>query len=158
MTDKLTMSVIWSLLFWFGRLDNISCVVESFSDFKNFRMRIIGFEERTHTYQKDGSLWYGVYSGAKNPGYSMMVGSITMFHKAYLEMYFDTKIVPAEVVDYIDKTMNCDDLWLNIMVSKFLGDVSWKQPSALVIDLGGTITNLESKACKYIESTIYSGN
>jgi len=135
--------------FWTWKVKNIFyCSFISLSNFKMFRMRIIGFEERTQTYQKNGSLWYGIYPGTQNPGYSMMVGSITMFHKAYLEMYFDTNIVPAEVVDYIDEIMNCDDLWLNIMISKFLGDISLNKPGALVVNLHGGITDLEGKACK----------
>jgi len=77
-----------------------------------------------------------------------MIGSITMFHKAYLEMYFDTNIVPAEVITYIDEIMNCDDLWLNIMISKFLGDISLNKPGALVVNLHSGITDLAGKARK----------
>ena len=113
-------------------------------------MRIIGFEERTYTYQKDGSFWYGVYPGTKiYPGYSMMGTGTTLFHRVYMEMYFDTNFVPEKVLDYINARMNCEDIWFNIMVSKFLGDVSWKQPGALVVNPIKGIKNLAVKACEY---------
>ena len=113
-------------------------------------MRIIGFEERTYTYQKDGSFWYGVYPGTEVvPGYAMMGTGTALFHRIYMEMYFDINVVPVEVLDYIDARMNCEDIWFNIMVSKFLGEVSWKQPGALVVNPIERIENLEAKACKY---------
>jgi len=77
-----------------------------------------------------------------------------LFHRAYMEMYFDTNFVPAEVLNYINDETNCEDIWFNIMVSKFLSDVSWKQPGALVINPKGGIENLEAKACEYRISAI----
>ena len=115
---------------------------------QNFRHRIVGYEERTYTYHPDGSFFYGVYPGTKKyPGYAIMVGATTIFHRAYLEMYFDEEVLPQGIFKYVNNVMNCDDLALSIMVTKFLEDVSWQQAAALAVKPIGTIQNLEGKAC-----------
>ena len=78
----------------------------------------------------------------------MMVGATTIFHRAYLEMYFDPNVLPQGVFEYINNVMNYDDIALSIMVTKFLEDVSWKQTAALPVKLVGEIHNWENKACK----------
>ena len=79
----------------------------------------------------------------------MMVGATTMFHRAYLEMYFDPEVLPQGIFEYINNVMNCDDIALSIMITKFLEDVSWKQTAALAVKPNGEIHNLEDKACNY---------
>ncbi len=78
---------------------------------------MVGFEGRTRTFSilKDGRYFYG--SANKNetmmkpePGsYGIMLPGLFM-HKAYLEMLFDPEMVPAELVEYTDAVMNCDDI------------------------------------------------
>ena len=113
--------------------------------FQNFRHKIIGYEQRTFAYQPDGSLFY---VGAKrHGGYAMMIGATTIFHRAYLEMYFDPNVLPQGVFEYINNVTNCDDIALSIMATKFLEDVSWKQTAALLVENIGEIQNWEDKAC-----------
>ena len=134
---------------WSLALHACSLKYNFFCWFQNFRHKIIGYGERTYTYQPDGSFFYGVYRGTKPyPGYAMMVGATTIFHRAYLEMYFDPNVLPQGVFEYINDVMNCDDIALSIMVTKFLEDVSWKQTAALPVKLVGEIHNWENKACK----------
>ena len=77
----------------------------------------------------------------------MMIGATTIFHRAYLEMYFDPDVLPKGIFDYINNITNCDDIALSIMVTKFLEDVSWKQTAALLVKNIGEIQNWEDKAC-----------
>ncbi len=77
----------------------------------------------------------------------MMVGATTIFHKAYLEMYFDPNVLPQGLFEYINNVRNCDDIALSIMVTKFLEDVSLKQTAALPVKNIGEIQNWEDKAC-----------
>ena len=77
----------------------------------------------------------------------MMVGATAIFHRAYLEMYSDPEVLPRGIFEYVNNVMNCDDIALSIMVTKFLEDVSWKQSAALPVKLKGEIHNWEDKAC-----------
>ena len=116
---------------------------------KRFRQRIIGYEERTYTRQPDGAYFYGVYPGTDPyPGYAIMGTGTAILHRAYLEMYFDSEMLPHEIFEYVNKNMNCEDLSMNVMVTKFLDDVSWQQPSALAVKPIGKVQNMEGEACK----------
>lgn len=118
--------------------------------FQRFRQRIIGFEERTYTRQPDGSYFYGVYPGTDPyPGYAIMGTGTAILHRAYLEMYFDRKVLPQGIFEYVNNNMNCEDLSMNVMVTNFLENVSWQQPAALAVKPIGQIQNLEGEACKY---------
>jgi hypothetical protein len=72
-----------------------------------------------------------------------------ILHRAYLEMYFDRKVLPRGIFEYVNNNMNCEDLSMNIMVTEFLENVSWQQPAALAVKPIGKIQNLEGEACKY---------
>ena len=124
--------------------------------FQRFRQRIIGFEERTYTRQPDGSYFYGVYPGTNPyPGYAIMGTGTAILHRAYLEMYFDRNVLPQGIFGYVNKNMNCEDLSMNVMVTKFLENVSWQQPAALAVKPIGPIHNLEGEACKYCTAAIF---
>ena len=117
--------------------------------FQRFRQRIIGFEERTYTRQPDGSYFYGVYPGTNPyPGYAIMGTGTAILHRAYLEMYFDRKVLSQRIFEYVNNNMNCEDLSMNVMVTNFLENVSWQQPAALAVKPIGQIQNLEGEACK----------
>ena len=105
---------------------------------------------RSYTLQKDGSFFYGQYDSMKPyPGYCIMGTGTAILHKAYLEMFFDPKVLPKAMFDYVDKGRNCEDLAMNVMATKFLEDVSWHQPAALAYKPEGQIKNMEAVACKY---------
>lgn len=73
-----------------------------------------------------------------------------ILHRAYLEMYFDRKVLPQGIFEYVNNNMNCEDLSMNVMVTEFLENVSWQQPAALAVKPIGQIQNLEGTACKYM--------
>lgn len=105
---------------------------------------------RSYTLQEDGSFFYGQYDQRKPyPGYCIMGTGTAILHKAYLEMFFDPRVLPKAMFDYVDKGRNCEDLAMNVMATKFLEDVSWHQPAALAYKPKGQIKNMEAVACKY---------
>jgi len=113
-------------------------------------MRIIGFEERGHVTLKDGSFFYNNSNSVRRSlGYSLILIGSSFFHRAYMEMYFDPNFVPTEIISFIDKVFNCDDMWFNIMASKFLSDVGWNQPAGLKVHPIGKVENMEREACKH---------
>lgn len=67
-------------------------------------------------------------------------------HKAYLEMYFDSLMVPAGAVEYVDSLWNCEDLLLSIMITKFLYDSKRPQCGVLAVKSSLAIKNLEEEA------------
>lgn len=80
-----------------------------------------------------------------------------ILHKAYLEMYFDPEVLPHGIFDYVNSIMNCEDLSMNVMVTKFLEDISWQQPAALAVKPIGQIQNLEGEACNCLMSNLWDG-
>ena len=99
--------------------------------------------------QRDGSFFYGQYDKSKPyPGYAIMGTGTAIFHKAYLEMFFDPEIMPQAMFDYVDNGRNCEDLAMNVVATKFLEDVNWHQPAALSYKAKGQIKNMEAVACK----------
>ena len=78
-----------------------------------------------------------------------MITATAILHRAYLEMYFDPDVLPRGIFEYVDSNMNCEDLSMNVMVTKFLQDVSWQQPAALAVNPVGKIQNMEGEACNY---------
>ncbi len=55
-------------------------------------------------------------------------------HKAYLEMLFDSEMVPRDLLDYTDKMMNCEDILFTMMVTKFLKDANLAWSGGLVVE------------------------
>ena len=65
-------------------------------------------------------------------GYSIM--QVPAFvHRVYLEMYFDPDVVPAGAVEYVEELGNCEDILLNIVVTKFLHDMNMAKSGALLM-------------------------
>lgn len=123
---------------------------------QNFRHRIVGFEHRTHFQLDNGSYWYDLSDFSKlRKNYSMMLTSTAILHKAYLQMFFDEKVLPKGIIEYIDERKNCEDIAINVMVAKFLWDTGLRQPAALAVKPRREIKNLERSSRKS-ESTVYS--
>lgn len=66
-------------------------------------------------------------------------------------MMFGGVMIERELIDYIDEIMNCDDILLSAMVTKFLNDSGCPQSGGL---------QLEVKSIKGLEglSKCFSGN
>ena len=98
----------------------------------------MGFHDRTRTFShlKDGTYKYGTVSDKaqlhpdNRAGYSIILPPIFL-HQAYLDMMFDSVMVDRELIDYIDTIMNCDDILMSVMVTKFLHDGGWPQSGGL---------------------------
>ena len=105
-----------------------------------------------HVKQPDGKYHYGPdWEHGGTPakfGYSLMGTGTAIMNKVYLEMYHDPEILPKGMIEYIDQVQNCEDIGMNVMVTKFLEDVSWPQCSALSVVAHGRIKNLQEEARK----------
>ena len=108
---------------------------------QKFRNLIIGFEGRTRTFSilKDGTYFYGIANETElmvepEPGsYSIMLPGL-FIHRAYLEMLFDPMMVPSEYVEFTDEMMNCEDILLSMMVTRFVGDTGLPWSGGLAIE------------------------
>lgn len=58
-------------------------------------------------------------------------------------MMFDEDIIAKELIAYIDQIMNCDDILVSVMVTKFLTDCGWSQSGGLSLEASAMIKNLE---------------
>ena len=76
----------------------------------------------------------------------MTITPHSILHRAYLELFNSPIFTPTEVLNYIDKEMNCDDIAINFVVSKFLELVTWPQASALLVIPKHKIKNLEKSS------------
>ena len=103
-----------------------------------------------HSRSPNGTYHYGPSrewgETPKKLGYSMMITPQCFFHRAYLELFNSPRFTPPEVLDYIDREMNCDDIALNFVVSKFFEEVSWPQSSGLSVVPMHKIKNLAGQS------------
>ena len=117
------------------------------SALQQFRHRIVGFEYRMHV-EESGTYYYGPRPekglSPEKFGYSLMISATTYLHKAYLEMFHDSRFLPRTTIDYIDQLMNCEDLAICVMVGKFLEDIHQPQCAVLAVKTQGKITNMEA--------------
>lgn len=68
------------------------------------------------------------------PGsYSIMLPGL-FIHRTYLEMLFDPAIVPSKYLEFTDKMMNCEDILLTMMVTRFVGDTGLPWSGGLAIE------------------------
>ena len=122
---------------------------------QKFRHLLIGYKDRTRRFDvlTDGTYRYSVDAKKKalvspdnTPGYSIILPAV-FIHRAYLKMMFDPAMISPELIAYIDEIMNCDDILINIMVTKFLQDCGLPQGGALKLS-HNRIENLEgTHAC-----------
>ena len=114
-----------------------------------------------HVKQADGKYHYGPdWQHGGTPvkfGYSLMGTGTALMHRTYLEMYHDPEILPKGMIEYINQVRNCEDIGMNVMVTKFLEDVSWTQCSALSVVAHGKIKNLQADARKHASQFSHAG-
>ncbi len=77
-----------------------------------------------------------------------------IMHRVYLEMFSDHDVLPRSIFEYIDEIMNCDDLAICVMVTKFLKDVSWPQAGVLVVVPTVKIKNLDKKGGHVVQQML----
>lgn len=82
----------------------------------------------------------------KSEGYNIMLNSCFL-HRAYLEMYFDPRMVPRSLMEYVDGQKNCEDILMSIVATKFLKDIGRPQCGVLAVK-SGWVSNLEEEARK----------
>lgn len=93
---------------------------------------------RNFSILKDGSYFYRTPREAKTimkavPGsYGIMLPGFFM-HKAYLKMASDPSMVPLEYLHYIDTQLNCEDILLSMMVTRFVNDANLARSGGLAI-------------------------
>ena len=80
----------------------------------------------------------------KSEGYSIILNSC-FIHRAYLEMYFDPLMLPPAAVRYVDNQRDCEDILLNILVTKFLQDVKWSPGGVLAVKSNIKIKSVSGK-------------
>ena len=73
----------------------------------------------------------------------MILPTTSVFHRAYLSMFYDPNFMPREMVDFINKAINCEDIALNFMVCQFLADINKTQPCIVPVYPKGKIKNLD---------------
>lgn len=112
---------------------------------------MLGFSDRTRgcTLLKDGTYRYSLGGAPKHlispqnkVGYSIMIPPL-FFHRAYLEMMFDPVMIPSKLVTYIDEIMNCDDILMSIVVTKFMQDCGWPQSGGLQLQHTKAISSIK---------------
>lgn len=83
----------------------------------------------------------------KSEGYNIMLNSC-FIHRAYLEMYFDPRIVPHSLLEYVDEQKNCEDILMSIVVTSFLKNIGRPQCGVLAVR-SGWVSNLDEEAGKF---------
>ena len=84
----------------------------------------------------------------KSEGYNIMLNSCFL-HRAYLEMYFDPRMVSPSLVEYVNEQKNCEDILMSVVATKFLKDLGRPQCGVLAVK-SGWVSNLEDEARKCI--------
>ena len=85
---------------------------------------LVGYTARD--YRKRGDRYnYLVINGANTP-YTMIMTNVAFMHRFYLELF--TKTVPKEVIDYIVRTTNGEDITMNVVIGKYLTEMGLAQP------------------------------
>ena len=118
---------------------------------------MVGFEERSVISHENKSLVYAFHR--RNPSfkssfgswvdhYSIMLMTGCFVHKAYLELYFDPDMIPKSILDYVNAEMNCEDILLSVVVTKFLQDIGRSQSGVVTVEERKTIEILDTDKCK----------
>ena len=76
--------------------------------------------------------------------YSIILTTSGMFHVQYLDLYQST--LPVEFRNFVDKNMNCEDIFLNALVAKYLNDrFGYTVCPCQVVDGANKLKKLEKK-------------
>ena len=107
---------------------------------------------RKHTEHPKNSGNYVYSFNPQDDNYSIILTTSAMFHVQYLDLY--QSMLTDEFRGYIDKTMNCEDILMNVVVGKYLNDtIGHTSCPCLFIPGESHLERLESKNGK-LNSTI----
>ena len=118
---------------------------------------MVGFEERSVISLEDKSLVYAFHRhnlssntsfGSWVDHYSIMLMTGCFVHKAYLELYFDPDMIPNSILDYVNAEMNCEDILLSVVVTKFLQDIGHSQSGVVTVEERKKIKHLDFDKCR----------
>ena len=65
-------------------------------------------------------------------------------------MFFDPAMVPAGAVKYVQDLMNCEDMLMSVVVTKFMQDANLMQSGVLLVKNTLSIKSLEDEASKLL--------
>ena len=117
---------------------------------QQFRHRILGYEQRLHTIEKNGQYFYGEKDNAlEKYGYSLVLSTNFILHRAYLEMYQLPDFLPPGIYKYVDEKMNCEDIAIAMMVTEFLETYGNPQSCCLSMHAKHYPYNLEAQNREY---------
>lgn len=129
---------------WFTNITDVSF---GFSVWQENRHRIVGFDESMRSHSRDSEGTYSYDQPAPGRGVSIMMTATGFLHRAYLEIYFDpSAVLSAGMLEEEDWTMYCDDILMNCVVGRFLEEVTWPQPSLVVVKPRSRLDNIEREA------------
>ena len=111
-------------------------------------VRVLHLGNKTYVLGKSTAQNMTELHPGKPDGYSIMQAPF-FIHKAYFEMFSDPLMVPLSAVELVEKWMNCEDILLSIMVTKFLKDLKEPQCGVLTIKSSLSIKDLENEAGEY---------
>ncbi len=94
---------------------------------------LVGYIARVHGYNDiTHSFFYRVQGVTTPQPYSITVTNSVFMHRQYLEEYTDN--LPLEARGFIDKNINCEDLFMVATVSNFLEKNDQSQCVCMWID------------------------
>ena len=85
----------------------------SFSVWKGFKDRIVGFPARSHFWNPTKKKW--VYTSKWNNDYSMVLTGVAFYHRYYHHLY--THWLSPGLRKAVDDAGNCEDILMNFLVS-----------------------------------------
>lgn len=110
----------------------------------------MGYEQRLHTILKNGEYFYGDQENSlEKNGYSLVLSTNFILHKAYLEMYQMPEFLPRPIYKYVDEKMNCEDIAIAMMVTEFLEKYSTPQTCCISLHAKHYPYNLEAQNRKF---------
>ncbi len=77
-------------------------------------------------------------------GYSLVLSTNFILHRAYLEMYQMPEFLPRAIYKYVDEKMNCEDIAIAMMVTGFLEQYGTPQACCLSMYAKHNPYNLEA--------------
>jgi len=96
-----------------------------FKVFKQFPKQIAGFVARGHYLDAESNTWK--YKTRQFAEYSLLLTDAAFVHRRWLKSFFNPKIMPPGVLEFVKKHQNCEDIALNFLVAHFT-----KHPSNFV--------------------------
>ena len=98
-----------------------------------FPHMLVGYIARTHGYNDVTKSYYYRIQGVTTPQkYSITLTIAAFLHRKYLDLYTNT--VPTEARKFVDENINCEDLFLVAIISKFLKEMDRPQCACLWLD------------------------